>query len=70
LLLEAFIQVGGDVTWLDKDSETLPDKLKNIIDFSVQLAYKPWPLIQESENHFVKFQILKSIIISTQECSS
>jgi len=52
LLLEAYVQVGGDITWLNKDSTTLPQKLKNIIAFNSQIAYKPWGLIQENENHF------------------
>lgn len=53
LLREGFIEAGGDESWLEKKSETLPQKLKRIVELNYDLAYKPWTLAQGESNLMV-----------------
>jgi len=53
LLVEGYVEAGGDMTWLDANSTTLPNKLKRVIETNYDLAYQPWMFIKEKQHQFV-----------------
>jgi len=52
LLIEGYVEAGGDETWLDANSTTLPAKLKRLIDTNYDLAYQPWTFLKEKQHQF------------------
>jgi len=53
LLVEGYVEAGGDMTWLDANSTTLPNKLKRVIETNYDLAYQPWMFIKEKQQQLV-----------------
>jgi len=53
LLVEGFIETGGDIAWLESSSN-LPDKLKRLTETNYDLAYQPWVLVKDKPEQLVK----------------
>jgi len=53
LLVEGFIEAGGEVNWLTNPSESLPDLLKPFIDITYEFAYNPWIFYKGKSKTFV-----------------
>jgi len=54
LLVEGFIETGGDIAWLESSSN-LPEKLKRLTETNYDLAYQPWVLLKEKPDQIASF---------------
>lgn len=59
LLMDSFLEAGGDIEWLSGDTSKLPLKLLPMIEMCYNFAYSPWAYWKESEKTALLTAMLK-----------